>query len=176
MPGWHRPRAHEVRVAVVESLVLGLSCVLTFWLVSDVLARLYIDTRESDQLGGMWAAIATIFVARDTFHHSVAAAVSRTAATGISFVLCLVYLVFLPFHLWAFGLLIGLSALAAILIGRPGDVITACITTAVVLVVAKISPHDAWQQPILRFADTVIGVVIGVGAAWVTLRLVDRIR
>ena len=36
------------------------------------------------------------------------------------------------------------------------------------MVVAAVSPHDAWQQPILRFADTVIGVA----AAWVGLRVI----
>jgi uncharacterized membrane protein YccC len=51
---------------------------------------------------------------------------------------------------------------------RPGDAITAGITTAVVMVVAAVSPHDAWQQPILRFADTVIGLA----AAWVGLRVI----
>jgi uncharacterized membrane protein YccC len=49
---------------------------------------------------------------------------------------------------------------------RPGDAITAGITTAIVMVVAAASPHDAWQQPILRLADTVIGVAVGVAAAW----------
>ena len=57
-------------------------------------------------------------------------------------------------------------------IGRPGDAITAGITTAVVMVVAAVSPHDAWQQPILRFADTVIGVAVGVAAAWTGLRVI----
>jgi hypothetical protein len=36
---------------------------------------------------------------------------------------------------------------------RPGDAITAGITTAIVMVVAAASPHDAWQQPILRLAE-----------------------
>jgi multisubunit Na+/H+ antiporter MnhB subunit len=67
--------------------------------------------------------------------------------------------------------LIGLSALAVTLIGRPGDALTAAITTAVVMGVAALSPHAAWRQPILRFADTVIGVAVGVGTAWLTLRM-----
>ena len=67
--------------------------------------------------------------------------------------------------------LIGLSALAVTLIGRPGDAITTAITTAVIMGVAALSPHDAWQQPILRLADTVIGVAVGVGAAWLSLRM-----
>ena len=87
-----------------------------------------------------------------------AAALSRMAATSVSFVLCLIYLALLPFHPWALALLVGVSALVVTLIGRPGDAVTAGITTAVVMVVAAVSPQHAWQQPILRFADTVIGV------------------
>jgi len=36
------------------------------------------------------------------------------------------------------------------------------------MIVAAVSPHHAWQQPILRFADTAVGVV----AAWVGLRVI----
>jgi hypothetical protein len=46
--------------------------------------------------------------------------------------------------------------------------VTATITTAVIMIVAAVSPHHAWQQPILRFADTAVGVV----AAWVGLRVI----
>jgi uncharacterized membrane protein YccC len=58
------------------------------------------------------------------------------------------------------------GALTATLIGRPGDAITAAITTTVVLLVAAVSPHGAWEQPILRLADTVIGVAVGIASAW----------
>jgi uncharacterized membrane protein YccC len=86
--------------------------------------------------------------------------------------LCLIYLVFLPFHAWALAVLIGASALAVTLIGRPGDAITAGITTAVVMVSAALSPHDAWQQPILRLADTVVGVAVGLVAGWIGLHVI----
>jgi hypothetical protein len=32
----------------------------------------------------------------------------------------------------------------------------------VVMVVAAMSPADAWQQPLLRLADTVVGIAVGV--------------
>jgi hypothetical protein len=35
-----------------------------------------------------------------------------------------------------------------------------------------LSPHDAWRQPILRLADTLIGVTVGLVAAWLGLRAV----
>ena len=56
----------------------------------------------------------------------------------------------------------------------PEDSITAAITTTVVLIVAEVSPHDAWQQPILRLADTVIGVAVGLAAAWLVRRTAGR--
>jgi hypothetical protein len=161
LPGW--PQA---RTAVVECVVLAAACLLTYWLVTSALSRVYSVSRDDDLLGGMWAVIATIFVLRGSLGQSVAAAVSRMAATLVSFVLCLVYLVFLPFHAWALAVLVGASALAAMLLGRPGDAVTAGITTAVILVVAAVSPQHAWQQPILRLADTVVGVAVGALAAW----------
>src|SRR5258708_24156309 len=66
---------------------------------------------------------------------------------------------------------LAVSALTVTLMGRPGDAVTAVITTAVVMVVAAVNPRNAWQQPILRFADPIIGVAVGVAAAWIGLRL-----
>lgn len=40
------------------------------------------------------------------------------------------------------------------------------------MVSAASSPHDAWQQPILRLADTIVGVAVGVTAAWLHLRVI----
>ena len=56
-------------------------------------------------------------------------------------------------------------------IGRSGDVVTTGITIAVVMVVAALSPHDAWEQPILRLVDTAIGIAVGFLAAWAALRV-----
>jgi len=54
--------------------------------------------------------IATVFVCRFSYHQSTTAAVSRVAATSVSFALCLIYLIFLPFSAWALAVLIGASA------------------------------------------------------------------
>lgn len=47
---------------------------------------------------------------------------------------------------WALALLVGLSALVVTLLGRPDDAVTAAITTAVIMVVAAISPQHACRQ------------------------------
>jgi uncharacterized membrane protein YccC len=166
------PGRDGARVAVLDSTVLAGACLVAYWLTAELLARAYSASRVPDIIGGLWAVIATIFVFRDSYERSVTAAVSRIAATGVSFALCLVYLVFLPFRMWALAVLIGASALAATLLRRPGDAITAAITTAVVMVSAALTPADAWQQPILRLADTIVGVAVGVLAAWLGLRVV----
>src|SRR6202167_3038591 len=170
-----RPSWAQARTAVVECAVLAVACLITYWLVTSALSRVYSASRDDDLLGGMWAVIATIFVLRDSFGKSVAAAVSRMAATSVSFVLCLIYLSFLPFHPWALALLVGASALAVMLLGRPGDAVTAGITTAVIMVVAAVSPQHAWQQPMLRLDDTIVGVAVGAGSAWPGMQ-VKRLR
>ena len=170
----YRGNREKVRVAALDSVVLAVACLITYMLATDILSRVYLLSRDDDLIGGLWAVIATVFVFRDSYRHSVSAAVSRVAATAVSFVLCLAYLAFLPFRVWALALLIGLSMLVVYLIGRPGDAATAAITTAVVLVAAAVSPQHAWQQPILRLADTVVGVAVGVAAAWLGLRVTGQ--
>lgn len=162
----------QIRAAVVDSALLAAACLLTYWLATSVLSLAYSVSASDGALGGLWAVVATVFLFRESYDQSLAAAVSRMSATLVSFVLCLAYLAFLPFHLWGLATLIGLSVLVAAVIGRPGDEITAGITTAVVMVVAELSPHDAWRQPVLRLADTAIGVAVGLVAAWLGLHAV----
>jgi uncharacterized membrane protein YgaE (UPF0421/DUF939 family) len=155
----------QALAALRQSIVLAAACLVSDWLNVTLLSHMHSLPNDDALLGGMWAVIATIFVLRDSYQKSIAAALSRMAATGVSFVLCLAYLAFLPFHPWALAVLAGISALAVTLLGRPEDAATSAITTTVVMVVAAISPQDAWQQPILRLADTVIGVAVGALAA-----------
>lgn len=167
VPGWP-----EVKGAVLDATVLVVACLVTYELVTRALSGLYFISRDSDLLGGMWAVIATIFVIRDGYRQSVAAAASRVVATLVSFVVCLVYLLFLPFHPWALAVLVGVSALVVKLIGRPEDAITAAITTTVVMAVTAVSPERAWQQPVLRLGDTVVGVAVGIAAVLVSQHMV----
>jgi uncharacterized membrane protein YccC len=161
----------QVRAEIVECVILAVACLITYELVRGVLSRVYSVSHDDDLLGGMWAVIATIFVFRDSFAKSIAAAVSRMAATSVSFVLCLIYLAFLPFHAWALAVLVGASALAVMLLGRPGDATTAAITSAVIMVVVAVSPQHAAQQPVLRLVDTIVGVAVGAVAAWASTRI-----
>jgi uncharacterized membrane protein YccC len=129
---------------------------------------------SDDLLGAMWAVIATLFVYRDTQTDSRTAAISRLAATVVSLVLCLVYLLIAPSHPWAMAMLIALGSILVTLAGRSGDAVTTGVTIAVVMVVAEIEPRNAWEQPILRFADTVLGVIVGLATAWLVHRATHR--
>ena len=54
---------------------------------------------------------------------------------------------------------------------RGADGASAAVTVAVVMIVAAISPHDAWEQPILRAIDTGVGIAVGLAASSIALRL-----
>jgi uncharacterized membrane protein YgaE (UPF0421/DUF939 family) len=144
---------------------MALACLVSYWVTTHVLAPF---VAEPDALlGGMWATVATVFVFRETRAGSLAAGISRLIATCVSFSLCLAYLLVLPFHPVGLAVLLGLGTLLMMCLDRRDDIVTTGITTAVVMVVAALSPQDAWRQPLLRVADTVVGIAIGVGARWI---------
>jgi uncharacterized membrane protein YccC len=149
----------------IHAVGMAISCLLAYWLMTHGLARL-VD-KDSDLLGGMWAAIAAIFVFRESRLDSLSAGLARLAATGVSFALCLPYLWFFPFTPVGMAILLVAGSLVITWVGRRDDIITTAITTIVVMVVAAISPQDAWRQPLLRLADTLVGVAIGVSCKWI---------
>ncbi len=154
-----------VRHEGIHAVVLGIACLASYEVAKHALAGVHSVAASDANVGGMWAVIATIFVYRDTVNASRSAAISRVAATFVSLVLCLIYLAFFSFHPVGLAVLIVIGSLVMTVLGRPGDAIVTNITTAVLLVIAGLEPHNAWQQPILRLADTVIGVAIGIGVA-----------
>jgi hypothetical protein len=68
---------------------------------------------------------------------------ARIAAMLFGCMPCLAYLLVLSFHPWGLATLIGVPCLVLMVIGRFDLVVTTGITTAVVMVVAAVSPHDA---------------------------------
>jgi uncharacterized membrane protein YccC len=170
------PEVKEAKLSawdVVYALNMAIACLIAYWITTHVLSR-FVD-RPSDLLGGMWAVVATVFVFRETRVRSLSAGFARLVATCVSFALCLFYLLLFPFTPVGMAVLIGIGTVAMALLGRRDDIVTAGITTAVVMVVAAMSPEDAWQQPLLRLADTVVGIAIGVACKWSSLFLFHKI-
>jgi uncharacterized membrane protein YccC len=150
---------------IAYSVNMGIACLITYWVITGVLSGL-VD-RAADLLGGMWAVVAVIFVFRDTRAHALSAGLARLIATCVSFALCLPYLLLFPFTALGLAALLGIGTLVMALLGRRDDIATTGITTAVVMVVAAMSPLDAWQQPLLRLFDTVVGIALGVAFKWI---------
>ena len=157
--------------AIAVATLLAISCLVSYWIVTNILSREYSVSRDNELLGGMWAAIATIFVFRQSYDQSVRAALSRTLATLLSFILCLGYFLAFPFHVLGMAIVIGISSIILTVIRRTEDIITAGITTAVVFVVAGITPEHAWIQPILRLGDTAVGILVGLVVSWIGLAM-----
>jgi uncharacterized membrane protein YccC len=150
---------------LIYALEMAIACAISYWIITYGLAP-FVD-RASDFLGGMWAAVATVFVFRDTRAGSVSAGLSRLIATCVSFALCVLYLLLFPFQPVGMAAVIGVGTVVMMLLGRREDIVTTGITTTVVMVVAAMSPHDAWQQPLLRVVDTVVGIAVGIACRWI---------
>jgi len=161
--------------AISHGVLLGVCCLLSYKINTGLLTFPGFVLRDDELLGGMWAVVATIFVLRGSYEESAKAALLRTSATVLSFALCLVYLLVFPFRVWGLVVLIAIGAIVLDTIGRSEDVITASITTTVVMVVAAISPQQAWRQPILRLIDTIVGIAVGIAGAWIGLKLATHI-
>jgi uncharacterized membrane protein YgaE (UPF0421/DUF939 family) len=159
---------------VVYALNMAIACFIAYWIMTHILFR-FVDG-PSDFLDRMWAVVATVFVFRDTRALSLSAGIARLMATCVSFALCVVYLSIFPFTPVGMAALIGVGTVAMALLGRRDDIITAGITTAVVMLVAAMSPEDAWHQPFLRLADTMVGVAVGVACKWVGSFLFYKLR
>ena len=158
---------------VAYALDMCIACAISYWAMTH--AGISILYRDANLLGGMWATVATVFVFRETRADAWSAGIARLIATGVSFALCLIYLWFLPFTIAGMAALIGLGTLAMMLLDRRDDIVTTGITTVVVMVVAAISPQDAWHQPLLRLVDTMVGVGVGVACKWAASFLYFRI-
>jgi uncharacterized membrane protein YccC len=115
-----------------------------------------------------------VFVFRESRVDSLSAGIGRLIATGVSFALCLAYLVILPFHPAGLATLLGIGTVIMMYLGRRDDIITTGITTTVVMVVAAMDPQHAWHQPLLRLLDTVIGIAVGVACKWISSFLWER--
>ena len=150
---------------VVYALNMGMACLITYWIITYLLSG-FVD-QASDFLGGMWAVVAVVFVFRDTRANALSAGTARLIATCVSFALCLPYLLIFAFTPVGLAALLGIGTLVMALLDRREDIVTTGITTAVVMVVAAMSPNDAWQQPLLRLIDTVVGIALGVAFKWI---------
>jgi uncharacterized membrane protein YccC len=157
-----KPSAWEI----LYSIAMALACLLSYAVMTELLN--VVVEGHADLVGGMWAAVSTAFVFRDSRQHSLSAGAGRLIATSVSFALCLPYLWLFPPNVAGMAMLLAAGTLAMFIMDRREDIITTAVTTIVVMVVALERPVDAWEQPPFRLFDTVVGVAIGVGGKWLS--------
>jgi uncharacterized membrane protein YccC len=156
-----KPTAWEI----VYSIAMALACIISYAVMTGIL-NAAVEGRP-DLVGGMWAAVSTAFVFRDSRQHSLSAGAGRLIATCVSFALCLPYLWLIPPNVAGMAILMAVGTLVMMLLDRREDIITTAVTTIVIMVVALERPVNAWEQPLLRLFDTVVGIAIGVGGKWI---------
>ena len=154
---------------IAYAVNMAIACLISYWIMTTALSGLV--AADIDYLGGMWAAVATVFVFRDTRQVSLTAGAQRFLATCVSFALCQLYLWIFPFEVTGMAALLAIGTLVMMKLGRREEIITTAITTAVVMVVAAMDARHAQLQPLLRLLDTVVGIAIGIAAKWVTSQL-----
>jgi uncharacterized membrane protein YgaE (UPF0421/DUF939 family) len=157
---------------VAYAIDMAVAAVVTYCLMTFV-APLLVN-RPTDAVGVLWAVISTVFVFRDTRAHSWSAGLARLFATFVSFVLCLIYLALFPVNALAMLVLLTIGTLLMMALGRRDDIGLTAITTAVVVIVAASASQAAWQQPLLRLIDTVVGIAVGVACKWIASSLFYR--
>jgi uncharacterized membrane protein YgaE (UPF0421/DUF939 family) len=165
---YHKPSSREVAYAVG----IGIACLVTYWVVTLLVPGL--TGMPSPPVAIIWSVISTAFVYRDTRSHSLSAGISRLIGTLISVVLCLAYLSLFRASPIGMAILIAIGTIFTTWLDRPGEIGVTAITTAVVMIVAMSEPRDAWQQPLLRLLDTVVGVIVGVVCKWAASFLLDK--
>src|SRR5271155_1852698 len=81
---------------VLYATNMALACFVSYSIMVHALVS-FVD-RSDQLLGGMWSAVATVFVFRETRSDAWRAGMARLLATSVSFALCLLYLWFFPFR------------------------------------------------------------------------------
>jgi uncharacterized membrane protein YgaE (UPF0421/DUF939 family) len=166
---FHKPSNREVAYAAG----LGMACLVAYWVMISLLPGL--TGTSSTPVAIIWAVISAAFVYKDTRSHSMSAGISRLIGTLISVVLCSAFLALFRPSPVGMAILIAIGTIATIWLDRPGEIGVTAITTAVVMIVATSEPQDAWQQPLLRLLDTVVGIIVGVVCKWAASSLLDEI-
>lgn len=154
---------------IAYSVNMGIACLISYWIMTTALSGL--AAADIDYLGGMWAAVATVFVFRDTRQGSLTAGAQRFMATCVSFALCQLYLWVFPFEVAGLAALLAIGTLVMMKLGRREEILTTAITTVVVMVVAAMDARHARLQPLLRLLDTIVGIAVGIAAKWVASHL-----
>jgi len=151
---------------IAYAVDMAIACLITYWIMAEIHTRFGLGA-SSQVVGSLWAIVATIYVFRDTRANSLSASIGRIIATVVSFALCFAYLVLFPFTPVGLVAVLAIGTLVMMALGRREEIGLTAVTTAVVMLVAAVDAPAAWQQPLLRLMDTLIGIAVGVTCKWI---------
>lgn len=151
---------------IAYAVDMAIACLFTYWIMVEIHDRFGLGS-SSKVVGTLWAIVATIYVFRDTRANSLSASIGRIIATAVSFVLCFAYLLLFSFTPVGLVAVLAGGTLIMMALGRRDEIGLTAVTTAVVMLVAAIDAQAAWQQPLLRLMDTLIGIAVGVACKWI---------
>jgi uncharacterized membrane protein YccC len=151
---------------IAYAVDMAIACLITYGIMVAIHSRFALGA-SSDVVGTLWAIVSTVYVFRDTRANSLSASIGRIIATVISFVLCLVYLLLFPFTPIGLVAVLACGTLVMMVLGRRDEIGLTGVTTAVVMLVAAVDTQAAWQQPLLRLMDTMIGIAVGISCKWI---------
>src|SRR6202008_3381970 len=103
----------------VYAVNMAIACGISYAVITQALVRFV--ARPDDLLAGMWAAVATVFVFKDSRANSLSAGLDRLLATCVSVALCLAYLLIFPFTPVAMAAVVGLGTVIMALLNRRND-------------------------------------------------------
>lgn len=146
-------------VAVVVSFVLG------SLLTSSI-------HQASSLLGAMLAAVSSLVVLQADVKTSVKMGWLRILGTFIGVVIAYVYLIFFPFSVWGMAVAVFLLSQLCMWVGIPDDGRIATMTLVMIMIISKMSPElPPLTNGSLRFGEATIGSLIGIGLAWVLVKV-----
>jgi hypothetical protein len=68
------PQTRGLAQTLIHATAVAAACLISFEVTTHLLTRVHSVSQADDELGGMWATIATLFVFRTAYPQSVAAA------------------------------------------------------------------------------------------------------
>ncbi len=155
-------------LALSKSIAVVLSFVLGSLLTSHI-------HQASSLLGAMLAAVSCLVVLQSDIKTSVRLGWLRILGTFIGVIIAYIYLIFFPFTVWGMAIAVFLLSQLCMWVGIPDDGRIATMTLVMIMIISKMSPElPPLTNGTLRFGEATIGSLIGIGLAWVLVKIKEK--
>lgn len=150
----------NLKMAIAKSIAVLLSYLAGFYLTGS-----FHD--ESRYFGAMLATIASVVALQADFKTSVTQGWLRVLGTFIGSLIATLYLMIFPFSVTGLIITVFFLEITCMLLKIPDNGKMATITLIVIMLISQKSPDiSPIVNGTLRFLETIVGVIIGIGIAW----------